>query len=514
MRSIRASGVGPGLAGRKGSEVSRTVIVLAAGQGKRMKSALPKVLHPLLGRTLLDHVLGAARPLAARRTLVVVGHGADEVTAHLAETDPTAEPVLQREQRGTGHAVRTATERCPELSGTVIVLGGDAPMLRPQSLFDLVETHERTGAAATVLTAQVPNPTGLGRIIRHPRTGELDAIVEERDATPAQRAINEINSGVYAFDGELLVAALEKLTTNNDQGEELLTDVISLLNSAGRLVSAMTVPDPTEVLGCNDRAELAGLRALLRDRINTAWMRAGVTIIDPATTWIDATVTLSPDVVIEPNTHLRGATRVESAAVIGPDTTLIDVYAGAGAQVLRTHAIGATIGARANVGPFAYLRPGSVLHERAKVGTFVEVKNSELGAGAKVPHLSYVGDATIGARANIGAATIFVNYDGVNKHHTTVGEAAFIGCDTCLIAPVEVEPGAYVGAGSVISSAVPSGALAVTRSPQRNVAGWVERKRPGTVSAQAAAAVRGEKDHPGRDADGEPHPGASDTGTV
>lgn len=463
----------------------RTVVVLAAGEGKRMKSTLPKVLHPLLGRTLLGHVLSAAAPLGADRTVVVVGHGADQVRAHLSEVAPDATPVLQAEQLGTGHAVRIALDAVPDGAGTVVVINGDVPLLRPETVGALVTAHEEAAAAATVLAAEVPDPTGLGRIVRD-ADGRLEQIVEERDADPTQRAIREINAGIYAFDAVRLREALGKLSTDNDQGEEYLTDVFGLLRSAGEPVAVHVAVDHVETLGCNDRVELATLRRLLRDRINEAWMRTGVSLLDPATTWIDVTVALDRDAVVDQNTQLRGSTVVGAGALIGPDVTLIDTVVGPAASVIRSHADGAEVGAGATVGPYAYLRPAARLAEKAKVGTFVEVKNTEIGPGAKVPHLSYVGDATIGAKANIGAATIFVNYDGVNKHRTTVGEGAFVGCDTSLIAPVEVGAGAYVAAGSAIAQDVPPGALGVTRAPQRNIEGWVQRKRPGTVSAAAA----------------------------
>jgi bifunctional UDP-N-acetylglucosamine pyrophosphorylase/glucosamine-1-phosphate N-acetyltransferase len=467
------------------SRVSRTVVVLAAGEGKRMKSATPKMLHPLLGRTLLGHVLHAAGAAGAERTLVVVGHQADEVAAYLGEIAPAATPVLQAEQNGTGHAVRTALEAVPEAGGTVVVLNGDVPLLRPETVAALLAAHEAGQVGATVLAAEVPDPTGLGRIIRG-SGGNLERIVEERDATPAERAIREINAGIYAFDAALLREALGKLSSDNDQGEEYLTDVFGVLAAVGHPVGVFVAGDAVETLGCNDRAQLAELRALLRDRVNGAWMRAGVSILDPATTWIDVTVRLSPDAEIDQNSQLLGETSVAAGAIVGPDTTLIDTVVGAGAVVLRTHAIGAEIGPEATVGPFSYLRPGSKLGRKAKVGGFVETKNSELGEGAKVPHLSYVGDAEIGARSNIGAGTIFANYDGVKKHRTVVGEAAFVGSDTVLIAPVEIGPGAYVAAGSAIQMDVPAGALGVTRSPQRNVEGWTLRRRPGTSSAAAA----------------------------
>jgi bifunctional UDP-N-acetylglucosamine pyrophosphorylase/glucosamine-1-phosphate N-acetyltransferase len=464
---------------------TRTVIVLAAGEGKRMKSALPKVLHPLLGRTLVGHVLAAADEAIAAEPLVVIGHGADQVRAHLAEVAPKARTVVQAEQHGTGHAVRIAVEALTELIGTVVVLNGDIPLLRAETLRALVHTHETTRAAATVLTAEVADPTGLGRIVRN-RGGEFEAIVEERDATAAQRGIREINSGAYVFESGALMDLLGKLSTNNDQGEEYLTDIIGLLVAAGRPVVAHRAPDATETLGANDRAELAVLRALLRDRVNEAWMRAGVTIIDPATTWIDVTAELARDVVIEPNVQLRGATTVGEGALIGPDSTLSDVLVSAGASVVRTHAVSAEVGPDASVGPFAYLRPGTKLARKAKVGTFVETKAADIGEGAKVPHLSYVGDATIGEGTNIGAATVFVNYDGISKHRSVIGAHARTGADNMFVAPVSVGDGAYTAAGSIITKDVPAGALGVSRAQQRNVEGWVERKRPGTPAAEAA----------------------------
>jgi bifunctional UDP-N-acetylglucosamine pyrophosphorylase/glucosamine-1-phosphate N-acetyltransferase len=484
------------------SSQSRTVVVLAAGEGKRMKSALPKVLHPLLGRTLVGHVLAAADGLQAQRTLVVVGHGADQVTAHLADVAPSAEAVLQAVQHGTGHAVRIALEAAGDVGGTVVVLNGDVPLLRPETVRDLVESHEAAGLAATVLAAEVADPAGLGRIVRD-ESGRLERIVEQRDATAEQRAIREINAGIYAFDGALLREALGKLSTDNDQGEEYLTDVFGLLATDGKAVGVHVAADASETLGCNDRAELAGLRALLRDRVNGAWMRAGVTILDPATAWVDVTVVLESDVVLDQNIQLRGSTSVAAGAVVGPDTTLIDTTVGAGASVVRAHAVGAEVGPGAGVGPFAYLRPGTRLARGSKVGTFVETKNAEIGAGSKVPHLSYVGDATIGEFSNIGAASVFVNYDGVSKHRTVIGSHARTGSDNMFVAPVEVGDGAYTGAGTVVREDVPPGALAVSGGPQRTIEGWTERKRPGTAAAEAAArarAARGETEHGGDDA--------------
>jgi bifunctional UDP-N-acetylglucosamine pyrophosphorylase/glucosamine-1-phosphate N-acetyltransferase len=468
----------------------RAVVVLAAGEGKRMRSALPKMLHPVLGRTLIGHVLAATQPLHATRSVVVVGHGADQVTAHLSEIAPQALAVLQERQRGTGHAARVALDAIGVNSGTVVIINGDMPLLRAETLLGLVRSHEDQHAAATILTAEVADPFGLGRVLRHPITGAVDAVVEERDATPAQRAIREINAGLYAFDAALLGPALGKLTTNNEQGEEYLTDVIGLLVDSGRTVLAYAAGDPTEVLGCNDRVELAALAARLRDRVNAGWMREGVTILDPTSVWIDVTAELSRDVVVEPNTHLRGHTRIGIGAVIGPDTTLTDVTVGESARVLRSHAEQAVIGDQVHVGPYAYLRPGTQLREQSKVGTFVEVKNSDVGAGTKIPHLSYVGDATIGEHTNIGAATVVVNYDGQAKHRTVIGNHARTGADNMFVAPVAVGDGAYTAAGSVITEDVPPGALGVGRAQQRNIEGWVERKRPGSKAAEAAAAAQ------------------------
>ncbi|BAL92723.1 putative UDP-N-acetylglucosamine pyrophosphorylase [Actinoplanes missouriensis 431] len=465
---------------------SRTVVVLAAGEGKRMKSATPKVLQPLLGRTLLGHVLAVASAIRTDRTLVVVGHKADQVGAFLAEAAPEATPVLQAEQNGTGHAVRIALDAAPELTGTVVVLSGDVPLLRPETVEALLATHERAGAAATVLGAEVADPTGLGRLVRDAE-GNLERIVEQKDATDEQRRIREINSGIYAFDAVLLREALSKLSTDNAQGEEYLTDVFGILAGQGHPVAVEIAEFAYETLGCNDRAELSRLRVLMRDRVNDAWMRSGVLLLDPATTWIDVTATLEPDAVVDQNSQISGTSSVATGAVIGPDTTLVDTVVAEGATVLRTHAIGAEIGPAATVGPYSYLRPGTRLARKSKVGGFVETKNAQLGEGAKVPHLSYVGDASIGASANIGAGTIFANYDGVRKSRTTVGEAAFVGSDTVLIAPVTIGPGAYVAAGSAIAKDVPAGDLGVTRAQQRNVEGWTERRRPGTVSAKAAA---------------------------
>jgi bifunctional UDP-N-acetylglucosamine pyrophosphorylase / glucosamine-1-phosphate N-acetyltransferase len=464
------------------------VVVLAAGQGTRMKSALPKVLHPLGGRSMLGHVLAAAAPLGAEHTVVVVGAGRAAVEEHLAEVAPGARPVFQAEQRGSGHAAAVALDAVPAIEGAVLLVNGDAPLLRPETVTALVDAHRSAGNVLTVLTAEVADPTGLGRIVRDAE-GAVRAIVEERDATLEQRAIREINAGVYVGDAAALRRSLAALGEDNDQGEQYLTDVLGLLVAEGGRVGGVRAEDPDDVLGCNDRRELAARRRTLNDRVLDDLMRSGVTVVDPATTWVDVTVTVAPDAVLEPGVQLQGTTSVATGAVVGPDTTLRDTEVAEGASVVRSHVLGAVVGPQATVGPFSYLRPGTRLARGAKVGAFVETKNAEVGIGSKVPHLSYVGDATIGEGANIGAATVFVNYDGVAKHRTTIGDHVRIGSDTMLVAPVTVGDGAYTAAGSVITSDVPPGAMAVARATQRNVAGWVGRRRPGTAAAKAAEAA-------------------------
>ncbi|MER5646227.1 bifunctional UDP-N-acetylglucosamine diphosphorylase/glucosamine-1-phosphate N-acetyltransferase GlmU [Streptosporangium sp. NPDC002524] len=461
------------------------VIVLAAGEGTRMKSRTPKILHELCGRTLVDHMLVAARGLDPERLIVVIGHERERVQAHLAGTDPDAQTVVQAEQKGTGHAVRTALEASGTIGGTVLVTYGDTPLLRTETLAALLERHGEDGNAVTVLTAEVPDPHGYGRIVRDD-SGAVLEIVEEKDADPAQRAIKEMNSGVYAFDGLLLADAVKRVSASNAQGEEYLTDVLAILREDGHRVGAHVAADYVEVEGVNDRVQLAFARKVLNARLLEAHMRAGVTVIDPAATWVDVDVILEADVVIHPGTQLHGCTTVAEGAEIGPASTLTDTIVGAGALVRNAVCVDAVIGPEALVGPYAYLRPGTVLARKAKAGTYVEMKNAQVGEGAKVPHLSYVGDATIGAGANIGASAIFVNYDGVDKHHTTVGEGAFVGCDTMLVAPVAIGDGAYTAAGSVIDTDVPPGAIGVARARQRNIEGWVVRRRAGTRSAGAA----------------------------
>ena len=508
------------------------VLVLAAGEGTRMKSAIPKVLHTLCGRSMLGHVVAAARGLEPEHLVVVVGHGREQVIAHLAAIDPAIRPVVQEVQHGTGHAVQVAMDALArsvgELDGTVVVTYGDTPLLTTATLAGLTAAHQEAGNAVTILSAVVDDPTGYGRVVRRSADlsgvggggtagvasaaggggaaadggaaswpgradpeGEVALIVEQKDATAGQRAIREINSGVYAFDAKLLLAALGRLTPANAQGELYLTDALGILVGDGHAAGVVVAEDSAEILGANDRVQLAELRRIFNGRLTRHWMREGVTIVDPATTWLDVDVAFERDSVVRPNTQLLGTTRVAEGAEVGPNCTLNDTQVGPGAKVTNATTDGAVIGAGATVGPYTYLRAGTRLGPGAKAGGFVEMKNAVVGDGAKVPHLSYVGDASIGAGSNIGAGTITANYDGVAKHRTEIGEHAFVGSNSVLIAPAVVADGSYVGAGSAITEPVPAGAIAVARGRQRNIPGWVARMRPGTRSAAAAqAAVR------------------------
>ncbi|MFV0254208.1 MAG: bifunctional UDP-N-acetylglucosamine diphosphorylase/glucosamine-1-phosphate N-acetyltransferase GlmU [Beutenbergiaceae bacterium] len=470
------------------------VIVLAAGAGTRMKSATAKVLHRIGGRSLLGHALRTARELDPDHLVAVVRHEREQVAAHVAELDADALIADQDDIPGTGRAVQCALAALDAVAdapvtGPVVVTAGDVPLLDSATLAALVEAHLAEGNAVTALTTVVADPTGYGRIVRDEH-GQVQAIVEQKDATAQQREITEINASIYVFDAEALRVGLASVGRANAQGEVYLTDVLALAREAGQRVSALIAEDSILVEGVNDRSQLAALGAELNRRIVHQWMVDGVTIIDPATTWIDVDVQLAPDVTLLPGTQLHGSTIVETGAAIGPDTTLTNVHVGAGATVTRTHGSDARLGPDTTVGPFALLRPGADLGDGSKIGTFVEVKNSRIGTGSKVPHLSYIGDATIGEHTNVGAASVTVNYDGVNKHATVIGSHARTGADNMFVAPVRVGDGAYTGAGSVIRRDVPPGALAVSQSSQRNLEDWVARSRPGTAAAQAAQAAQ------------------------
>jgi bifunctional UDP-N-acetylglucosamine pyrophosphorylase / glucosamine-1-phosphate N-acetyltransferase len=454
-----------------------------------MKSAVPKVLHPIGGRTLVGHAIAAARGADPAHLVVVVRHGRELVARHVAEVDPDALVADQDDVKGTGRAVECGLAQLPsDLTGTVVVTYGDVPLLTSQTLGDLLGAHQDSASAVTVITANLPDPTGYGRVLRE-ADGTVAGIVEHKDATAEQRAITEINSGIYAFDAGVLRTALTRVGTDNAQGEKYLTDVLAIARGDGGRVSAHLIGDLWQTEGVNDRVQLARLGAELNRRTVERWMREGVTVVDPATTWIDSDVSFGQDVTIHPQTQVHGATTIGSGVTIGPDTTLSDVEVGDGASVIRTHGSHALIGEGATVGPFAYLRPGTELGARGKIGTFVETKNAQIGAGSKVPHLSYVGDATIGEGTNIGAASVFVNYDGVTKSRTVIGNHCRTGSDNMFVAPVTVGDGAYSGAGTVVRKDVPPGALAINVAPQRNLEGWVHDKRPGTPAARAAAAA-------------------------
>ena len=399
-----------------------TVIVLAAGGGTRMKSKTMKVLHEVGGRSMIGHVLAAVQELAPQRVVAVVGHQREQVGPHVHAIAPEAVLAVQETQEGTAHAVRVAVEAAGVATGTVLVANGDTPLLRGDSLRAFLAEHEAAQRAVSILSGVLAEPFGYGRIIRDDQ-GDVVGIVEEKDATADQREIGEISSGIFAFEAGFLASALPRIGNDNANGEYYLPDTVQIAQDDGLTVGAYPIADVTETEGANDRAQLAALGRMLNRRILTRWMKDGVTVMDPETTWIDADVSLAADVTILPGTQLLGATSVAEDAVVGPDTTLKDCEVGEGARVVRTHGELAVVGAGADVGPFAYLRPGTRLGAGGKIGTFVETKNAEIGEGAKVPHLSYVGDAEIGAGTNIGAGTIFANYDGVNKHRTVIGTA-------------------------------------------------------------------------------------------
>lgn len=469
-----------------------TVIVLAAGGGTRMKSKTMKVLHEVGGRSMVGHVLHAALATEPRHVVAVVGHQREQVAAHVRELVPDSVLAVQEEQLGTGHAVRVAMDVVRDSvhdgaapTGTVVVATGDTPLLTGDTLRAFVDEHLASQAAVSILSGVVVNPFGLGRVVRNDE-GDVLAIVEEKDATDEIREIHEINSGILAFDAGFLVDALPRIGNDNANGEYYLTDAIGLARGDGLTVSAHPTDDVVQTEGVNDRAQLARAGAELNRRIVERWMREGVSVMDPATTWIDADVVLAPDVTILPGVQLLGATKVDEDAVVGPDTTLKDTEVGVGARVVRTHGELAVIGEGATVGPWSYLRPGTQVGARGKVGAFVETKNAVLGEGAKVPHLSYVGDAEIGEGTNIGAGTIFANYDGAAKHRTRVGRHAKTGSNNTFVAPVTIGDGAGTGAGTVVRHDVPPGALAVSAGPQRDIEGWAQRRRPGTDQANAA----------------------------
>jgi bifunctional UDP-N-acetylglucosamine pyrophosphorylase/glucosamine-1-phosphate N-acetyltransferase len=450
------------------------VVILAAGQGTRMRSAVQKLLHPLCGRPIIEWPIAAARAAGAARIVVV-----DSPERRLESViEDGVELVVQVRPLGTADAVMAAAAQIGP-DDTVVVINGDAPLITPESLRALVDAHERSGAAATIATMVLDDASGYGRVVRAP-DGTVERVVETKapgDATGLELHIREVSTGMFAFDGGALTVALQAVGTDNAQGEHYLPDVLPILREHERTVVAYELADPNELLGINDRCQLADVTAIAQRQIHQRHMLAGVTIVNPAATVIDAGVEIGQDAVIAPFTSLHGTTSIGGGSTVGPHATLIDAQVGEQTKILHAYITGAVVGDRASVGPFAYLRPGTVLREGAKAGTFVEIKNSDVGRGSKVPHLSYIGDADIGEGTNLGASTITANYDGYRKHRTTIGDRVKTSVDTTLIAPVAIGDDAYTAAGSVISGDVPPGALGVARSRQRNVEGYAERRR-------------------------------------
>lgn len=461
------------------------VIVLAAGEGTRMRSRIPKVLHTIGGRSLVEHAVSAARGVGPEHLVVVVRHERDLVAQHLEAVDPDVVIADQDEVPGTGRAVECGLGVLPDdLDGTVLVTYGDVPLLTADTLLGLVAAHEDASSAVTVITSTSADPTGYGRILRDD-SGRVTGIVEQKDASAAQRAITEVNSGLYAFDAAVLRSALTAVGADNAQGEKYLTDVVGIASSRGLTVTAHLIGDPWQTEGVNDKVQLARLGAELNRRTVEQAMRDGAIVIDPATTWIDQTVTVGQDTTIHPHTQLHGASTIGAGCTIGPDTTLTDVEVRDGASVVRTQALLAVVGEGATVGPFSYLRPGTELGAGGKIGGFVETKNAQIAPRAKVPHLTYAGDVTVGEGSNIGAGTIFANYDGAAKAKTRVGAGSFVGSNSVIIAPVTIGDDVYVAAGSAITDDVPEGALAVARGRQRNVEGWSQRRRELEATAKS-----------------------------
>jgi bifunctional UDP-N-acetylglucosamine pyrophosphorylase / glucosamine-1-phosphate N-acetyltransferase len=463
-----------------------TALILAAGEGTRMKSALPKVAHAILGVPMVSYVVDAAREAGCDRVVAVTGYRAEVVEELLGEV----ECVRQDLQLGTGHAVMCAREVL-DASGSLLVLSGDSPLIRAETIAALVAAREEANAAVVLLTAHLSDPTGYGRIVRDGE-GSVAAIVEQKDCTPVQCGIDEVNTGIYCFDAAALFEHLDRLSTDNAQGEFYLTDMVSLFVAEALSVRAIAVDDPLETLGVNSRVQLAEATKALQRRINESHMLAGVTMTDPDLVWIAPGVEIGRDTEVLPMTFLMGRTRVGERVTLGPDTRVTDSVIDDEATVDSSVLVGAEVGPGATVGPVAYLRPGAVLGRSAKAGTCVEIKNSTVGEGSKVPHLSYIGDATIGAGVNVGAGSITCNYDGYRKHRTVIEDGAFIGSDTMLVAPVTIGAGAVTAAASAVSRDVKAGSLAIERCDQREIEGWAVRRRAHDAVPDGGTEVEGE----------------------
>lgn len=447
-------------------------IILAAGKGTRMKSKLPKVLHKVAGKPMLQHVIDAAKAAGSTREVVVIGSGAELVEQQISGV----EFVLQAEQLGTGHAVLCAKEKFSASTGTLMVLCGDTPLFTGELLKRFVNEHVNSKAAATVLTAEVPDAAGYGRIIRED-DGTFKKIVEHKDANSYERQIREVNAGIYCFEIDKLFDALTQITNDNAQGEYYLPDVLTILKANNEKVGAVVADDYTQTLGINSRLQLAEADKILRQRKNFELMDSGVTILDPASTFIDADVEVGMDTIIYPNTYLEGATKIGEDCVIGPSTRFSNMIVGDKVQAQFSYCHDSEIGSGVTLGPYVHIRPGTKISDKVKIGNFVEVKNSNIGAGSKLPHLQYIGDTDMGGGCNIGCGTVTCNYDGRKKFRTTIGENVFVGCNSNLVAPVTLETGAYIGAGSTITKNVPADNLAIARARQSNISGWSDKRK-------------------------------------
>lgn len=452
---------------------NRYAVILAAGKGTRMKSNLYKVLHPVMGRPMVQHVIDQLRPVGLDQTITVVGFGAEAVKETIGNQ---SEFVIQEKQLGTGHAVLAAKDLLKDKEGTTIVVCGDTPLITSETFQALFEHHENEEAKATILTAQTDHPAGYGRVIRN-ADGEVERIVEHKDANEDELLVQEINTGTYCFDNQALFSALQEVSNDNAQGEYYLPDVIEILRGKKEKVSAFKTADFEETLGVNDRIALAQAEKIMKRRINEKHMRNGVTIIDPDHTYIHPEVVIEPDVVIYPGTILKGKTEIKRNAEIGPNSEISNCYIGEETVIQHSVAKDSKVGNRVNVGPFAHIRPESSVGDNVKLGNFVEVKKAELGENTKVSHLSYIGDANVGKNVNVGCGSITVNYDGKQKYLTTIEDDAFIGCNSNLIAPVTVGKGSYVAAGSTITDDIPEDSLSIARARQTNKEGYVTKKR-------------------------------------
>lgn len=448
------------------------VIVLAAGQGTRMKSKLYKVLHPVCGKPMVRHVIDELKQIGADQIITVVGHGADEVKNELKDD---SEFVLQEQQLGTAHAVMQARDLLQDKEGLTLVVCGDTPLLKADTIKAMIDYHINNHSKATILTAVAEDPTGYGRVIRNEQ-GYVEKIVEHKDASDEEKAVKEINAGTYCFDNASLFHALQKVTNNNAQNEYYLPDVIGILKDAGQTVTAFTTNDFTEIFGINDRVALAQAGKIMQQRINEKHMRNGVTIIDPEQTYIDASVVIGQDTVIYPGTMVKGSTVIGTDCIIGPNSEILNCDIGNRTSIRQSVTHDSKIGSDVQIGPFAHIRPQSLIHDEVRIGNFVEIKKTEFGRKSKASHLSYIGDANVGSNVNIGCGSITVNYDGVNKFKTIIKDGAFIGCNSNLVAPVEIGEGAYVAAGSTITDNVPGDSLSIARARQVNKENYVKNR--------------------------------------